>query len=92
MGLVTDGLLTWAFVLRVIGLAQKNPKLQEMYKLNSFQVLSCVAPLIWMSESVRVVMGEENAESDRLCVCVQRLLLFWMVLSILEPCRSVYRV
>lgn len=50
--MLTDSLLVWAFVLRVIGLAlpaSEHDK-QEDYKLHSFQILSCVAPLIWMSE------------------------------------------
>jgi hypothetical protein len=48
---LTDGLLLSAFALRVAGLRiehQNNPKDAAHLQLKSFQVLSCVAPLIWM--------------------------------------------
>lgn len=59
VAVLTDSLLVWAFVLRVIGLAQPawNHDKQEAYKLHSFQVLSCVAPLIWMSEWLYLKLG-----------------------------------
>lgn len=48
---MTDGLLLSAFVLRVMGIRidlQDDPKQATQLQLKSFQVLSCVAPLIWM--------------------------------------------
>jgi hypothetical protein len=48
---MTDGLLLSAFILRVMGIRidlQDDPKQAAHLQLKSFQVLSCVAPLIWM--------------------------------------------
>jgi len=48
---MTDGLLLSAFALRVAGIRvdlQDDPKQAAHLQLKSFQVLSCVAPLIWM--------------------------------------------
>lgn len=48
---LTDGLLLSAFALRVAGLSTDNgadPDKAEALQLKSFQVLSCVAPLIWI--------------------------------------------
>jgi hypothetical protein len=48
---MTDGLLLSAFILRVMGIRidlDHDPKQAAHLQLKSFQVLSCVAPLIWM--------------------------------------------
>ncbi|ORX33691.1 calcium activated cation channel [Kockovaella imperatae] len=47
---LTDGLLVSAFVLRVIGLTldQEKDDQAQYLQFKSFQVLSCVAPLIWI--------------------------------------------
>jgi hypothetical protein len=47
---MTDGLLLSAFGMRVAGLmmgADKSEQAQNLH-FKSFQVLSCVAPLIWI--------------------------------------------
>jgi hypothetical protein len=57
---LTDGLLLSAFALRVAGLRtdhQGNPKDAAHLQLKSFQVLSCVAPLIWMKLVSRNTWG-----------------------------------
>lgn len=45
-----DGLLTSAFVLRIMGITKDASKAEEAQYLRfkSFQILSCVAPLIWI--------------------------------------------
>ncbi|WVF67133.1 hypothetical protein IAT40_001878 [Kwoniella sp. CBS 6097] len=50
VNLLTDGLLLSAFALRVAGLTldSSKEKQAELLHFRSFQVLACVAPLIWM--------------------------------------------
>jgi hypothetical protein len=43
---VTDSLLLTAFVLRILGLLAHGDD-EAAFRLHSFQVLSCVSPLIW---------------------------------------------
>ncbi|RXK41316.1 calcium activated cation channel [Tremella mesenterica] len=47
---ITDGLLLSAFALRIAGLSMEDNKSEKAQQLHfkSFQVLSCVAPLIWI--------------------------------------------
>jgi hypothetical protein len=45
---VTDIILLTAFTLRIIGLFFDNDDMEQSYHFRSFQVLSCVAPLIWV--------------------------------------------
>ncbi|KAH7067064.1 calcium activated cation channel [Auriculariales sp. MPI-PUGE-AT-0066] len=47
---ITDMLLLTAFVFRLMGIFVKDETKTDHYHLLSFQFLSCVAPLIWMSE------------------------------------------
>jgi hypothetical protein len=55
VALLTDALLLAAFVLRVLGMTSLHTIADDegfQWRLYSFQVLSCVAPLIWISESL----------------------------------------
>lgn len=52
IALITDALLIIAFILRVVGMQTANEDGGAYWRLYSFQVLSCVAPFIWMSECV----------------------------------------
>jgi hypothetical protein len=45
---LTDMILLAAFTLRVIGLIMDDNGQEQQYHFRSFQVLSCVAPLIWV--------------------------------------------
>ncbi|GFZ42615.1 hypothetical protein JCM24511_00332 [Saitozyma sp. JCM 24511] len=45
---LTDIILLAAFTLRVIGLVMDDNGQEQQYHFRSFQVLSCVAPLIWV--------------------------------------------
>jgi hypothetical protein len=47
VSVLTDGLLVAAFALRISGIAANDYEQKAKYELQSFQVLSCVAPLIW---------------------------------------------
>ncbi|CAK5275367.1 unnamed protein product [Mycena citricolor] len=47
---ITNGILTAAFVLRVVGMTGQEEKAADL-RLKSFQILSFAAPLLWMSES-----------------------------------------
>lgn len=49
VSLVTDSLVITAFTLRIWGLYALDDNQSTTLKLRSFQVLSCVSPLIWMS-------------------------------------------
>jgi hypothetical protein len=49
ISLLTDSLMISAFILRVWGLYAADDDHSSALKLRSFQVLSCVSPLIWMS-------------------------------------------
>ena len=66
---LTDGLLLSAFALRVAGLRieyQDHPKQAAHLQLKSFQVLSCVAPLIWMKLVSRAI----EKKTDNVVDCV----------------------
>lgn len=86
VAVLTDSLLVWAFVLRVIGLAQPawNHDKQEAYKLHSFQVLSCVAPLIWM-KIITVLDGFKYIGTMQICVSrmMQESAIFFGLLGVL---------
>jgi hypothetical protein len=46
VAIVTDGILTAAFVLRVAGMTGPEEKAANL-RLKSFQILSFAAPLLW---------------------------------------------
>ncbi len=46
----TDSFLLTAFTLRIISIRMHDDERSGYWHLRAFQVLSCVAPLIWMSE------------------------------------------
>ncbi|KAF8311893.1 calcium activated cation channel [Clavulina sp. PMI_390] len=84
IGLLTDGLLTWAFTLRLIGLLQHDEHMQKMYKLHSFQILSTVSPLIWM-KLITVLDGFKYIGTLQICVSrmMQESAIFFCLLAIL---------
>lgn len=47
VSVATDGLLITALILRILGLALPDDPRADQWHLLSFQVLSCIAPLIW---------------------------------------------
>ena len=59
-------LLIVAFSFRVVGSQVANEDVGALWRLYSFQVLSCVAPFIWMSKSCLLPGGiflDRNADS-----------------------------
>ncbi|KAF9263703.1 hypothetical protein L218DRAFT_927577 [Marasmius fiardii PR-910] len=83
VSLVTDSLLIAAFTLRVVGLS-KNGDDTARFRVISFQVLSFVAPFIWM-KIVTVFDGYKYV--GMMQICVARMLresgIFFALLSIL---------
>ncbi|WWC97015.1 hypothetical protein V866_003892 [Kwoniella sp. B9012] len=83
---LTDGLLLSAFALRVAGLSLDSSKDEQASLLHfrSFQVLACVAPLIWM-KLLTVFDGYKTVGS--LQVVVTRMLrestIFFILLGIM---------
>lgn len=49
VSLLTEALLISALIFRIMGLYAADDDRSSALKLRSFQVLSCVSPLIWMS-------------------------------------------
>lgn len=47
ISVTTDGLLITALIFRILGLTLPDDPRSEQWHYWSFQVLSCVAPLIW---------------------------------------------
>ncbi|KAG2013304.1 calcium activated cation channel [Coprinopsis cinerea AmutBmut pab1-1] len=80
---VTDSLLTAAFIFRVMSVYGDGDH-QTLFKLRSFQVLSFVAPLIWM-KLVTVFDGYKYIGTMQ--ICVARMLkesgIFFALLSVL---------
>lgn len=83
VAVITDGILLAAFVLRVSGLASHEGE-RDQFRLHSFQVLSCVAPFIWM-KLLTVFDGFKYIGTMQ--ICVARMLresgIFFALLSIL---------
>ncbi|EKM79852.1 hypothetical protein AGABI1DRAFT_57071 [Agaricus bisporus var. burnettii JB137-S8] len=83
IALVTDSLLLAAFILRVMGVQTSN-KTGENWRLYSFQILSCVAPFIWM-KIITVFDGYKYIGTMQ--ICVARMLkesgIFFALLSVL---------
>ncbi|KAF8339013.1 uncharacterized protein EI90DRAFT_3144233 [Cantharellus anzutake] len=84
ISLLTDALLVAAFSLRVAGLANSNSDQQASHKLKSFQILACVAPLIWM-KLITVLDGFKYVGTMQICVSrmLQESGIFLALLSIL---------
>ncbi|TEB35722.1 calcium activated cation channel [Coprinellus micaceus] len=80
---ITDSLLLSAFVLRLMGI-QGDPEQQVAFRMRSFQVLSFVAPFIWM-KLVTVFDGYKYIGTMQ--ICVARMLkesgIFFALLSVL---------
>ncbi|CAE6531293.1 unnamed protein product [Rhizoctonia solani] len=84
ISLLAYSLLIAAFILRVWGLFAPDDDQSSALKLKSFQVLSCVSPLIWM-KLVTVVEGFKYVGTMQICVSrmLQESTLFFVLLSIL---------
>ncbi|KAG8719451.1 hypothetical protein FRC09_011122 [Ceratobasidium sp. 395] len=84
VSLLTDSLIITAFVLRMWGLYTPDDNQSSALKLRSFQVLSCVSPLIWM-KLVTVVEGFKYVGTMQICVSrmLQESTIFFVLLSIL---------
>ncbi|KAJ7490323.1 calcium activated cation channel [Mycena galericulata] len=82
---LTDGILTAAFVLRVAGMAGKDPDQAANLRLKSFQVLSFAAPLMWM-KIVTVFDGYKYVGTMQICVArmLQESGIFFALLSVLS--------
>ncbi|CAA7260062.1 unnamed protein product [Cyclocybe aegerita] len=80
---ITDSLLLTAFTVRIVGLHATGERSSTMH-LRSFQVLSCVAPFIWM-KLVTVFDGYKYIGTMQ--ICVARMLkesgIFFALLSVL---------
>ncbi|KAF8709041.1 Calcium activated cation channel, partial [Rhizoctonia solani] len=84
VSLITYALLIAAFVTRLWGLYAPDDNQSSMLKLRSFQLLSCVSPLIWM-KLVTVVEGFKYVGTMQICVSrmLQESTIFFVLLSIL---------
>ncbi|KAF8827041.1 hypothetical protein HHX47_DHR5001051 [Lentinula edodes] len=80
---LTNSLLLAAFILRIIGL-HDNTDYSAKLRLNSFQVLSFVAPFIWM-RLITVFDGYKYVGMMQICVArmLQESGIFFALLSIL---------
>ncbi|KAJ3741523.1 calcium activated cation channel [Lentinula detonsa] len=80
---VTNSLLLAAFILRMVGL-HDNTDYSATLRLNSFQVLSFVAPFIWM-RLITVFDGYKYVGMMQICVArmLQESSIFFALLSIL---------
>ncbi|EIN10527.1 calcium activated cation channel [Punctularia strigosozonata HHB-11173 SS5] len=83
IGLVTDGLFITAFTLRLAGI-WSNGTGSGTLRLRSFQVLSYVAPLIWM-KLVTVFDGYKYVGTMQICMArmIKESGIFFALLSIL---------
>ncbi|KAJ1309032.1 hypothetical protein OPQ81_004713 [Rhizoctonia solani] len=84
ISLLTYTLLIAAFGLRIWGLYTADDDKSAELKLKSFQVLSCVSPLIWM-RLITVVEGFKYVGTMQICVSrmLQESTIFFVLLSIL---------
>ncbi|KAB5596316.1 Calcium channel YVC1 [Ceratobasidium theobromae] len=84
VSLVTDSLVITAFTLRIWGLYALDDNQSTTLKLRSFQVLSCVSPLIWM-KLITVVEGFKYVGTMQICVSrmLQESTIFFVLLSLL---------
>ncbi|KAL7413036.1 calcium activated cation channel [Mrakia frigida] len=84
VNIMTDSLLTSAFVLRVIGIATSSDEATARYRLLSFQTLSLAAPLLWIKvitvfEGIKVV-GTMQVIVSRM---IRESLVFFILLGIM---------
>ncbi|CAE6522667.1 unnamed protein product [Rhizoctonia solani] len=84
VSLLTYSLLISAFVLRIWGLYTPSDDRSSELKLQSFQMLSCISPLIWM-KLITVVEGFKYVGTMQICVSrmLQESTIFFVLLSIL---------
>ncbi|KAJ7498649.1 hypothetical protein FB451DRAFT_1016192 [Mycena latifolia] len=84
VAIVTDGILTTAFVLRVIGMTSTDQEQAGSFRLKSFQILSFAAPLIWCI--VTVFDGYKYVGTMQICVArmLQESGIFFALLSVLS--------
>ncbi|CAE6440768.1 unnamed protein product [Rhizoctonia solani] len=84
VSIATYSLLITAFVLRIWGLYAPDDDQSSTLKLMSFQVLSCVSPLIWI-KLITVVEGFKYVGTMQICVSrmLQESTIFFVLLSIL---------
>ncbi|THV08302.1 calcium activated cation channel [Dendrothele bispora CBS 962.96] len=83
VAIITDSLLLAAFILRIVGLKETGDHSTQL-RVNSFQVLSFVSPLIWM-KLVTVFDGYQYVGTMQICVArmLQESGIFFALLSIL---------
>nr|GAT53044.1 predicted protein [Mycena chlorophos] len=83
VSLLTDGILTTAFVFRVIGMTGPEDKAAP-WRMQSFQILSFAAPLLWM-KIITIFDGYKYV--GMMQICVARMLaesgIFFALLSLL---------
>lgn len=84
IGLITNGLLIAAFVLRIMGIASHDQTKSDNWHFRSFQVLACVSPFIWM-RVITVLDGFKYIGTMQICVArmMQESTIFFVLLSIL---------
>ncbi|CEL63684.1 Calcium channel YVC1 OS=Saccharomyces cerevisiae (strain ATCC 204508 / S288c) GN=YVC1 PE=1 SV=2 [Rhizoctonia solani AG-1 IB] len=84
VSIITYSLLVTAFGFRVWGLYAPDDDQSSALKLRSFQLLSCVSPLIWM-RLITVVEGFKYVGTMQICVSrmLQESTIFFVLLSIL---------
>ncbi|KAJ7068566.1 calcium activated cation channel [Mycena amicta] len=84
VSLLTDGILATAFVLRVIGMTGPEDKAAP-WRLNSFQILSFAAPLLWM-KIITIFDGYQYVGMMQICVArmLQESGIFFALLSLLS--------
>ncbi|KZP00161.1 calcium activated cation channel [Calocera viscosa TUFC12733] len=84
ISLFTDALLIAAFAYRIAGMASPSEQISLLYHLRSFQILSCVSPLIWM-KLLTIVDGFKYIGTMQ--ICVSRMLkesgIFFALLAII---------
>ncbi|EJD01312.1 calcium activated cation channel [Fomitiporia mediterranea MF3/22] len=94
VSLVTDALLVAAFVLRVVGiyLPDNDPR-SDLYHYKSFQVLSHVAPFIWM-KLITIVDGFKWVGTMQICVArmLQESGIFFAVILAIGFAQGLYAI
>ncbi|KAF7301930.1 hypothetical protein MIND_00759100 [Mycena indigotica] len=83
VSLLTDGILTAAFVLRIIGMTGPESTAAP-WRLKSFQTLSFAAPLLWM-KIITIFDGYKYVGMMQICVArmLQESGIFFALLSLL---------
>ncbi|KAJ7639099.1 hypothetical protein FB45DRAFT_904700 [Roridomyces roridus] len=85
IAIVTDGILTAAFVLRIAGMSRANEDQSAAFRLKSFQILSFAAPLMWM-KLITIFDGYKYVGTMQICVArmLQESGIFFALLSVLS--------